>query len=302
MHLTALHWVNAGLRRTWLVALATVLACAALAAHAVTSIVEASYLDEAPARRPPLPHPVQEPVPTATPDATALVTRNMFCSTCAPEPGGPGPTDSYHPDAILIATSIGREPRATLRVLANDVQGSWGVGDLVPGLGRIERIGFSSIDVVELAEPKRRGTLSLFDTITGGRSEASAATPAPAAADPAADPFADRVRKIDDRTFEVDRALVRDLVGGAAGSAGTRIAPITKNGQLEGLRVVGVRTGSVAGALGLRSGDVLQAVNNTKIESANTLLTLYSQLEQLNNVELAGTRGGKPLTLTLRLR
>ena len=47
---------------------------------------------------------------------------------------------------------------------------------------------------------------------------------------------------------------------------------------------------------------MLQAVNNQKIESANTLLGLYSQLEQLNTVELAGTRAGKPLTLTLRLR
>jgi hypothetical protein len=47
---------------------------------------------------------------------------------------------------------------------------------------------------------------------------------------------------------------------------------------------------------------VLQAVNNQKIESANTLLGLYAQLEQLSTVELAGTRGGKPLTLTLRLR
>jgi len=63
-----------------------------------------------------------------------------------------------------------------------------------------------------------------------------------------------------------------------------------------------VRSGSIAGALGLRNGDVLQAVNNTKIESANTLLELYAQLEQLNNVELAGTRAGKPMTLMLRLR
>ena len=46
----------------------------------------------------------------------------------------------------------------------------------------------------------------------------------------------------------------------------------------------------------------LASVNNEKIESANTLLTFYAQLDSLNNVELAGTRAGKPLTLTLRLR
>ena len=63
-----------------------------------------------------------------------------------------------------------------------------------------------------------------------------------------------------------------------------------------------MRAGSIANAVGLKNGDILQAVNNTKIESANTLLTLYSQLDQLNNVELGGTRGGKPLAIMLRLR
>jgi hypothetical protein len=294
----ALHWVNAGLRRTWLVALAAVIACSAFAAHTVASLVDASYLDVVP-RQPPLPQVVQAPAPAGTPDGASFVARNMFCSTCAALPG-PGPTDSYRPDAILIATSVGAEPRATLRVPATEAQGSWGVGDVVPGVGRIERIGFVSIDVIDVADPKRRGTLSLFDArgLPGGRSDAGAATPAPAAADP----YADRIKKIDDHTYEVERALVRDLVGGSVNTAGARIAPVTKNGKLEGLRLFGVKPGSLAATLGLRNGDVLQAVNNEKIESANTLLGLYSQLDQLSNVELAGTRGGKPLTLSFRLR
>jgi membrane-associated protease RseP (regulator of RpoE activity) len=223
----------------------------------------------------------------------------MFCSTCTGSGGDPGPAGSFHPPAILIATSVGADPRATLRVPATEVQGSWGVGDTVPGVGRIERIGFTSID---LADGANRGTLTLFDGIdhlNGGRSDAGAATPAPAAADP----FADRVRRIDDTTYEVERSLVRDLVGGAVGTAGARISPITgKDGKLAGLRLFGVKPGSVAASLGLKNGDVLQAVNNDKIESANTLIGMYAQLEQLSTVELAGTRAGKPLTLTLRLR
>lgn len=297
MHNNALQWVNAGLRRTWLVAIAAVIACSVFAAHGIASLVEAQYLDPALSR--PVPLHVQAPAPVSvtTPDGSTFVARNMFCSTCVGSGGGPGPTDSYHPDAILIATSVGRDSRATLRVPQTEAQGSWGVGDVVPGVGKIERIGFVSIDVIDVADPNRRGTLSLFDSV-GGRSDASAATLAPAAADP----FADRVKKIDDTTYEVDRSLVRELVGSSGGNAGARIFPISKNGKLEGLRLVGVKSTSVAAAIGLRSGDVLQAVNNTKIESANTLLTLYSQLDQLNNVELAGTRGGKPLSLMLRLR
>jgi hypothetical protein len=296
----ALHWVNAGLRRTWLVALAAVIVCSVFAAHGIASLVEAQYLEPAPSSRPVSLHTVQVPAPinVITPDGSTFVTRNMFCSTCAAPGGGSGPTDSYQPPAILIATSVGADSRATLRVPATEAQGSWGLGDVVPGVGKIERIGFVSVDVIDIADPNRRGTLSLFDQLSGGRSDASAATLAPAAADP----FADRVKKIDDTNYEVDRSLVRELVGGGGGASNGRVIPITKDGKLDGLRLAGVRTGSVASAVGLRNGDVLQAVNNTKIESANTLLTLYSQLDQLNNVELSGTRGGKPLTLTLRLR
>ncbi|HEU4615678.1 MAG TPA: type II secretion system protein GspC [Kofleriaceae bacterium] len=298
MHDNALHWVAAGLRRTWLVALAAVIACSAFAAHGVASLVEAAYLDGLPPRQAPL-HPVQAPATPRTLDGSALVARNMFCSTCTEtDSGEPGPTASFKPDAILIATSVGADPRATLRVPATEVQGSWGVGDVVPGVGRIEHVGFTSIEVVEVAGSGRRGTLSLFDGIPGGRGDAGAATPAPAAADP----FADRIRKIDATTFEVDRQLVRELVGGSPKAAGARISPISKNGKLTGLRLFGVRGGSLASSMGLQNGDVLEAINNQHIESANTLLGIYAQLDQLNVVELAGTRHGKPLTLTLRLR
>jgi hypothetical protein len=288
----ALHWVTAGLRRTWLVALAAVIACAAFAARGISSLVEAQYLEPSPPRV--SLRAVQAPASEAKPDGSELVARNMFCSTCTGT-DGPGPMASYKPDAILIATSMGGDPRATLRVWATEVQGSWGLGEVVPGVGRIERIGFTSIDV---ADGERRATLSLFDRIPGGRSDAGAATPAPAAADP----FADRIRKLDDRTYEVERGLVRDLVSGAVKPGRARVIPVTQDGKLTGLRLTGVRPGSPAAAMGLRSGDVLEAVNGKQIESANTLLELYAQLDQLGTVELDGSRAGKPLTLTLRLR
>ena len=211
----------------------------------------------------------------------------MFCSACAP---GPGPTDSFDPQALLIATTQGAEPRAVLRVLTSEAQGSWGVGDDVPGVGRIARIGWVSIDVVDLAG--RTATLRLL----------ASAAPPPAPA-PLADAWADRIKKIDDHTFEVDRALVRELAGGATKPGAMRILPVTDSaGALTGLRLYGAQSGSLALALGLHNGDILSAVNNQPIKSAQTLIDLYAQLDQLNYVELSGTRAGKPFALDLRLR
>lgn len=297
MQLHALHTLFAGLvRRTWLLVLVTVIVCAGFTASAVAALVEASYLAPAPhGAKLPAP-PVQDKAPPRTsPDGHGLVARNMFCSTCAPGPEGPAPADSFVPDAILIATSVGEEARATVRATASQAQGSFGIGDAIPGVGKVARIGFVSIDVLDSSG--RRGRLQLLDAAVAGRGDQGAAT-----LDPATEPWAARIRKLDDHTFEVDRDLVRDLVSGTVKPSGVRIVPVTDKGELKGLRMFGVKDSSLAGMLGLKNGDVMVSINNTQIQSAQTLLDVYTKLDDLNVVQIDGTRGGKPLTISLHLR
>src|SRR3954471_8756192 len=197
----ALHHIFAAfVRRTWLIAGVTLLVCSVFAARAVAALVDASVPEPAPLPRTvPVEKAPASPQKTR-PDGTAFVERNMFCSSCAPVAGGdPGPTDTFSPDALLIATSVGTEPRATLVVRESQAQGSWGIDETIPGVGKLVRVGYTSVDLVD--ESGRKGRLSLIETPAGGRGEAGAATPSPAAAEP--DPYADRLRKIDDTTFEV---------------------------------------------------------------------------------------------------
>jgi hypothetical protein len=232
------------------------------------------------------------PPPVKTPDGTALAARNMFCSTCTPS-SPPGPGDEFTPDAALVATSVGLEPIATLRTTT--VSGNFGVGDAVPGVGTIAKIGFTFVELVDAAG--RHGRVTLH----GGGDAGSAATPPAAAA--ATDPWEGRLKKIDDHTFEVDRSLVRELVSGQVKAGSARVIPIPgENGQLAGLRMTGVREGSLAGALGMKNADTLTDINGTKITNANVLLDVLSKLDTLNVVEVDGTRGGKPLGITLRLK
>lgn len=272
---------------------AAVTACAVFAAHAVSALMEAMYL--APAARAavsssPLPARAAPP-PPATPDGSAFVARNMFCSTCTPTV--PQPTDGFTPDATLVATSVGLEPIATLRTKI--VSGNFGVGDAVPGVGTIAHIGFTYVELVD--GDGRHGRV----TLEGSGDAGSAATPPAAAAAP--DPWEGRLTKIDDHTFEVDRSLVRELVSGQVKAGSARVIPIPgPNGQLAGLRMTGVRTGSLAGSLGLKNADTLTEINGTKITNANVLLDVLAKLDTLNVVEVDGTRGGKPLGITLRLK
>ncbi len=222
----------------------------------------------------------------------------MFCSTCGPIIT-PAPTDALLSNraAILLATDFSTsDARATVRVIESEAQGSWGLGERIPGVGTIARIGGISIDVVDGAGRTTR--LSLLDrpALPGGDGSG------PARPEPPADPFADRIKKIDDHTFDVDRSFVRDLVSGVAKPGNVRMIPIVTDGQVKGVRLGGARAGSIPAAIGLRNADVIQAIDGEPIRSAQQLLDLYAKLDQISSVELQGTRAGKPLAISLRLR
>jgi len=68
------------------------------------------------------------------------------------------------------------------------------------------------------------------------------------------------------------------------------------------VRVGVVTADSIALAIGLRTGDVLTAIDGEPLKNLDQLLGLYARLDQLNAVELSGTRAGKPLVRNLRLR
>ena len=214
----------------------------------------------------------------------------------------PAPTDAplFNRAAVLLATDLStHDSRATVRVIETDAQGSWGLGERIPGVGTISRIGGVSIDVVDGVGQTTR--LSLLDRApVPGNSGGDGS--GPARPEPPADPFAGRMNKLDDHTFEVDRSFVRDLVSGVAKPGGARMIPIVTDGDVKGVRLSSVRAGSIPAAIGLKNADVINAIDGDPIKSAQQLLDLYAKLDQLSSVELQGTRGGKPLAISLRLR
>ncbi len=222
----------------------------------------------------------------------------MFCSTCDPPPGEPGPTSSTYSGkpAVLIATGTGLDSWATVRVIETEVQGSWSLGETIPGVGMIDRIGGISIDVVDA--DGHHAKLSLLDGAVAAGPGPVAATPV---AEAAADPYANRIKKIDDHTYDVDRDLVRELVSGAAKPGKMRMMPIVKDGDVKGVRVFGVSPGTPGFAIGMKNSDVITAIDGEPIKTAQQLLDLYAKLDQLSSVELQGTRAGKPLAIALRL-
>ena len=281
-------------RRTWIITAVTVVTCAAFAANAATALIDAevlipglsagahSVVRVAPAR------------PPVRPKDGPLVDRNPFCSSCAPGAGPAAAVLGALQQAVLIATDLGTEARATVRVVGTDVQGSWGVGDAIPGLGQVERIGPMWVELVDGAG--RRGRLSLLDAAAGDPGAPLPDRP------PVAQRWAGRFEKLGEQDYAVDRALVRELVTGGGQQGGVRMMPIFDHGEIKGVRLGVVTADSIASALGLKTGDVLTTIDGEPLKNLDQLLNLYARLDQLNVVELSGTRAGKPLVRSLRLR
>jgi S1-C subfamily serine protease len=225
----------------------------------------------------------------------------MFCSSCGlrDPSSATGETGlTLQSLAVLIETSVGDERRATIRVLATEVQGSWGLGEAIPGLGQLDRIAPTWIELVDLAG--RRGRLSLRLDSSGAAGDGPGT--AMPASQPAANPWAARIHAIDGQHYEVDRDLIRELVTGVAKADGVRPVPILDHGEIKGLRLLGVSPSSIPAALGLRSGDTLTAIDGAPIKNLQQLIDLYAGLAQVSSVELSGTHGSAPLVRTLHLR
>ena len=295
--LFALNNVIAGfLRRTWLLAVVTVVVCSAFAARAVAALSDTALAPaDTPAPRAAPPASPPPPPPRLPPDGAAFAARNIYCSTCVLVGPGPGPGGYQGQPAVLIATSLGAEPRATVRVVPTEIQGSWGLGEEIPGVGRLDEIHATAIQVADASgHPKR---IALLGEAAPGGPDAPAPPPGAEAG-----PFAGRFTKVDDTTFEVERSLIRELVTSASKPGMGGAIPVLVDGEVRGIRLVGIGPKSPGRALELRSGDVIASIDGEPLRTAQQLLDLFARLEQVAAVELGGTRGGKPLKRTLKLR
>lgn len=90
-------------------------------------------------------------------------------------------------------------------------------------------------------------------------------------------------------------ALARDteLVSGA------RVVPSLRDNRAEGYKVYAIQPGSVAARLGLENGDTVLAVNHLGVADPAITLGRWTMLGTAPELDLAITRRGQPLTLTV---
>jgi type II secretory pathway component PulC len=306
-------WLQRSVRMFGIIGL---IACSGLAASATNHIIDARLLEDSPVWKAtgPRPRPGKAPVVQAgSKDGDPLIERNMFCSMCTPAEPGPDPTplpsDGVPLSAlplVLIATNLAQAADASFATIIHPPssrQGSFFVGDVLPDAGPIERIEGTTV-VFHNPAANRLERISLTTVAAreaiGQRSRAPGSGAGKVRAD---SPFAESIVKVNDTTYEVERQLVDKLLSNPT-QLGARVRPVAGDDGRVGMQLAGVRASSAIAAIGLHSGDTIEAINGMAMTTdPDKLLEMYGKLSQAPNLSVSvRDRQGRASTLDYRIR
>ena len=98
---------------------------------------------------------------------------------------------------------------------------------------------------------------------------------------------------------EVDRRLGAEIPRILAETA---VTPVMEDGQVAGLALTRIPEGSLLTDAGLRPGDILREVNDTKIDGMAALIGLWPRLQSATELRAVVTRNGQPVSLAVTLK
>ena len=132
---------------------------------------------------------------------------------------------------------------------------------------------------------------------------AAPAAPEPPKAGGVPDDIARRIKKISDTEFQIDRAVVDNILEHQADLMRTaRIVPEQKDGKVVGIRLFGIKPETLLGKLGLQNGDRLEAINGFEMASPEKALEAYARLRSAESLSVKVTRRGNPVTIDFKIQ
>jgi hypothetical protein len=111
------------------------------------------------------------------------------------------------------------------------------------------------------------------------------------------------IKKVDDHTYEIDRAVLDKILANPLIVAkGARVVPAMKDGKPDGFKLYAIHPDSLFAQLGLLNGDTLVAVNGFALTSADKALEAYTKVRDATSIEVDVVRRGTRVTLKYVIR
>lgn len=198
---------------------------------------------------------------------------------------------STDPDWSFASFQVGAEGKNVLRRRGQDVSGK-----------NVEFIGW---DRAFLSSGKSLCQAQLFKP---GAVETPVAAPAPVASsgppgslDPA---IAKGIRKVGANEYDIDRSVVDKILENQAELMKTaRIIPDKEGDKVKGVRMFGIKSGSLLSLLGMENGDRLQTINGFDVSSPEKALEAYARLRAgADKLQLQINRRGADTNLDYNIK
>jgi len=133
--------------------------------------------------------------------------------------------------------------------------------------------------------------------------EAPAEAPPPKGAKPVPDDIKNKIQKVSDSEFHVDRSVVDKILADQAElMRSARIVPEKKDGKVVGIRLFGIRQDTLLGTLGFQNGDRLETINGFDMASPEKALEAYARLRTANNLAVKINRRGQSQSIDYRIK
>lgn len=115
--------------------------------------------------------------------------------------------------------------------------------------------------------------------------------------------MAAKIHKVSDTEFNVERSVVDDILENQAElMRSARIVPEKDGDKVVGIRLFGIRSGTLLNHLGLQNGDRLQSINDFEITDPQKALEAYGRLRSANSLKVKVNRKGQPVTIDFNIQ
>lgn len=230
-------------------------------------------------------------------DRQAILDRNLFqVSTLLPAATEPEVTEV--PEEDLEATRL---PIRLLGTVAAELQSAaWAaVEDQQNHKQVVVRVDDRLLDKATVVRIERRRIvlqngakreeLALDDDEAVGVTLRPGTRPIAAAAPPAgAEDLRDRIRRLSDSSFQVDRDQVEETLRNPAELfSEARILPKYDNGQMVGVQLSSIKPGSLFEEIGIQNGDTVTQVNGITVTSPQDSAALLKELTESSDFQVS---------------
>ena len=111
------------------------------------------------------------------------------------------------------------------------------------------------------------------------------------------------IRQLGPRRYQISRQAFKEALAKPHLLARTmRVIPVSRGGRPDGFRLLYLASQSPLRTLGLRRGDVLQAINGRAVKTAEELLGVYTKLRSASHLTLGLRRAGRSESLDYLIR